>query len=31
MNIGWMDSSKENILIVSELLNDKYVEHPRRF
>jgi len=31
MNIGWMEGSKENILIVSELLNDKYVEHPRRF
>jgi len=31
MNISWMSGSKENILLVSELLNDKYVKHPRRF
>lgn len=31
MNIGWMIGNKENILRVSELLNDKYVEHPKRF
>ena len=31
MDIGWMIGSKNSILLVADLLNDKYVIHPNRF
>ena len=31
MNIGWMVGNKENIQLIADLLNDKFVKHPKRF